>query len=227
MMKKLLAMLLTLALMLALALPLALAEGEDAVTDGTEEWAEDEAWDGEEEVDDEDGLTEQDYAIDDDSDADLVDIDSLSSVQQDDWEGAMEVYSWFAMEPLDVDESRPDTSGTMWRVLDERFDTKAKMMDMLSSYFSGEIVDSLWGSEVNPYTEIDGYLFTDGEGRSMDERIGEYSIDVARSTDEKVELNVTVYYTDAGEDGQTQESFHYTRELQGGQWKYTEFPFFW
>lgn len=176
------------------------------------------------------------YEDDDDTDEDelgaFADIDGSDSVDdffdsdEDDLMGSMEVYSWFAMEPLDVDESLPDSSGKMHRVLDERFNTKEAMMNLLHFYFSDEIVNELWNSKTNPYTEIDGFLYTAGEGRSIDERIGETEFAVVSKTDNKIEIDVLVHYIEP-DDGKTEDTFHYVRELINGEWKYTQFPFFW
>ncbi len=154
----------------------------------------------------------------------------ITQVNEDDQEdllAAMEVYSWFALMPLDYDEGFPNADETKWRVLDERFNTPELMKDMLSFYFADEIVDELWNSSTNPYETIDGYLYTDGEGREMDDNLGETFIDVTNKTDDTINLTATVQYVEPTEDGKTEESFDYVRKLIDGEWKYTEFPFFW
>ncbi len=223
--KKLLALVLALLLLLCLPLPaLATEPAPDPGDAAIDEWLY---------PNDEDAAEEDDQLTDEE--AQLAEVgkdgvepsDGLETEDEDDLLGAMEVYSWFALEPLDVDESLPSPDGTMWRVLDDRFNTKELLLDMLHFYFSEEIVNELWNSSTNPYTEINGYLYTTGEGREMDERIGETEVSVLSKTDSKVELNVLVHYLEPDEYGTTDESFHYTRELKNDEWQYSEFPFFW
>lgn len=190
---------------------------------------------------------EGDYADDDsewlfEDDEDLVDdelaiaellqgddgapITQINESDQEDLSGAMEVYSWFAMQPLDIDEAFPSPDGALYRVLDERFNTPELMKNMLSFYFSDEIVSELWNSSVNPYVEIDGFLYTDGEGRDIDPNIGEVSVEVAEKTDDLIKLTATIEYLEP-EDGKSAETFEYERRFLDGEWKYTVFPFYW
>lgn len=244
MIKKLLCILLAMSLLLGIPILGGLAVASSV--------AEDQAIDEIDEIDDEgdfsdpdddwlyaedDGTDYADDAEDDEDDGSewLTDVandgeiavDSLGDPEEDDLMGAMDVFSWFVMQPLDVDESLPDSSGTMWRVLDERFNTKEGMLDMLGFYFSDEIVNELWTSNANPYKEIGGYLYTDGEGRGMDDRIGETELTIASKTATRVDMDMAVYYIESGDGGEATDTFHYVRELINGEWKYTEFPFFW
>lgn len=228
-MGKLLALLL--ALMLC-ALP-ALAEVDAQIPDEIDETealeTDDDAideWLYEEDEEDDEQVNGDEFA-----DIGMDDLSDEESAAQDteqaDLMGAMEIYSWFALEPLDVDESMPDPTGTMWRVLDERFNTMESMLDILHFYFSVELVDELWNSSTNPYKEINGFLYTNGEGREIDERVGETEVTVTSQTDDKITLSVQVHYTSADEYGTEDETFTYERELIENQWKYTLFPFFW
>ena len=216
-MKNKIALLLGFILCLCLAMP-ALAEIEDLDSDS--EWL----YEDDEEYDDELSVEELLALLSEDDGAPITQV---NEAQQDDLLAAIEVYSWFALQPLDYDEAFPNADGTKWRVLDERFNTPQLMQDMLSSYFSKEIADSLWNSSVNPYEVIDGFLYTDGEGRGIDGNIGETSIEVTESTDSFVRLVATVEYYEAPEGGQQTEDFEYERKLTGNEWQYTKFPFFW
>ncbi|MDL2206816.1 hypothetical protein LJC33_07910 [Eubacteriales bacterium OttesenSCG-928-N13] len=219
MQSKLLALLLVIMLILSLG-TIAMAEVA-ADDDESMDWV----YDDEDEQDAESEMTDEDLAAEDDQDTALS--DDIEDADEADLNGALEVYSWFGLQPLDVDESIADSSGTMWRVLDDRFNTADQMLGELHYYFSDEIVDGLWNSSINPYKEIDGYLYTNGEGRSIDERIGEVEMVVTSRSDTKIEMDVTVYYSEPDDEGVTEESFHYVRELEGDTWHYTEFPFFW
>ena len=160
------------------------------------------------------------------ADDDGAPITQINEADQEDLLGAMEVYSWFALQPLDYDQDYPSDDGKLHRVLDERYNTPDLLKATLQGYFSDEIVDALWTSSVNPYTEIDGYLYTDDEGREMDPNIGETSTEVTDRTEDTVHLTSTVSYLEPI-DGQSTERFTYERKLIDGQWKYTVFPFYW
>ncbi len=252
-MKKWTAILLAMLLAFAMIVP-ALAEATSVAPDD-EDFAVDESYDVDNDLDedypvdeveaedddewlyadDEDAELDYDseYGDEDSYDAELAAEDDgapITQVDEDDQEdllGAMEVYSWFALMPLDYDEDEPNADETKWRVLDERFNTPELMKDMLAFYFSDEIVNELWNSSTNPYEVIDGYLYTDGEGREMDENIGETGIEVTNKTDDTIKLTATVQYEEPTEDGKTEEGFEYVRKLIDGEWRYTEFPFFW
>ena len=216
-MKSRMALFLALILCLAFGMP-AMAEVDDAQES---EWLYEEDEYGEGELDDAAliaSLNESD---------DGAPITQVNESEQDDLIAAMEVYSWFALQPLDYDEDAANKDGTMWRVLDERFNTPELMRNMLSAYFSEEIAEELWKSPVNPYVEIDGFLYTDGEGREIDPNIGETSIEVTENTELHILLTATVEYIEPQPDGAQVEAFEYERKLIDGEWKYIQFPFFW
>ena len=46
---------------------------------------------------------------------------------------AMEIYSWFVMWPLDVDESAPGGDGSLYALLDDRFASRESMDALLNA----------------------------------------------------------------------------------------------
>ena len=136
---------------------------------------------------------------------------------------AMEVYSWFVLYPLDVDYDKPNAAGDRYQVLDERFNTMDALRDMVSQYFSDDIVEDLFSMGV--YTEEDGYLYTTDEGRQMDVHIGETEFELTEETDQEKVYTVTVNYW--GEEDNPVEVLTYVQQLIDGQWKFTQFPFYW
>ena len=221
-MKKFCLMLLALLTVLALAagaaaevLPQATPDVEDV--EDVEEWLFDEdqwEWDGENDLD----LS----VFDDLEDEGDVWLDEEDTVE-DTLLAAMEVYSWFVLYPLDVNYDKPNAAGDRYQVLDERFNTMSLLRDFVSEYFSEEIVDELFAMGV--YTEENGYLYATDEGRQIDEHIGETEFEVTEETEDKVVYTVTVNYW--GSEPPEEEVFTYVRQLVDGQWKFTEFPFYW
>ena len=141
---------------------------------------------------------------------------------------AMEMYAWFVMWPLDVDESMPNADGTLYRLLDERFCQKAEMDALLGAYFSPEIQAELWAW--GAYTDIDGVLYAplDAPWRMMDGRIENVTYELTEETADTRLYTVRVTYTDdADETTWEEETFSYVQILTEGVWQFTEFPFFW
>ena len=141
---------------------------------------------------------------------------------------AMEVYSWFVMWPLDVDENLPGGDGDVYAVLDDRFFLKEDMDSLLSFYFSPEICEALWDWEL--YTVIDGGLYAplEGDWRWIDDRIQEVSYRLAGETDRRREYEVVVYYEDDGDDMTPEvEDLTFVQEKTPEGWQFTQFPFFW
>ena len=218
-MKRICSLILALLLLMSLTL-VAWAQAaptpEVAAADDVDDWLfEDDADDWDTEA--EDDVDWDDLEWDDD---DMLDTDDTV---EDTLFGAMEVYSWFVMQPLDVDPEKPDSAGTHFQVLDERFNTMQLLHDYVSTQFSDAIVEDLF--EMNVYVEENGFLYTTSEGRNIDENIGETEFEVLEETPDKVTYNVTVYYWDT--EDSVEEEFTYVREHIGGEWKFTEFPFFW
>ena len=139
---------------------------------------------------------------------------------------AMEVYSWFAMAPLAVDETKADFTGTRYRVLDERLDTREELEAVAEEYFCAEIADMLMGSGV--YAEEDGFLYTSPEGaRPIDPSIVSTEYYLAEETDAQRTYHAAVFYADeTGEIGSLEE-YTMLMEKIDGKWVFTSFWFFW
>ncbi len=140
---------------------------------------------------------------------------------------AMEVYSWFALQPLDVDPDVPDSTLSRFRVFDERLNTKEKMTNVLQEYFSDEIVEMLLTSGV--YAEEDGFLYTGAERtREIDPTIISTEYYLAEETDEARTYIAAVFYADeeTGEVGSLEEYTLYMEKIDG-KWVFTQFWFFW
>ncbi|MDO4549592.1 MAG: hypothetical protein Q4D04_15995, partial [Clostridia bacterium] len=157
-------------------------------------------------------------------DADTQISEGFAQIEED-LLGAMEVYSWFMLCPLDIDPEKPDSTGQRYQVLDERFNTTEQLRDFVSQFFSDAIVDDLFAMDI--YVEgADGYLYTTDEGRNIDETIGETEFELTESSDTRMVYTVVVnYWTD--DEQVEQEQFTYVRELIDDHWKFTEFPFYW
>lgn len=219
--------LLSIALILCLLLTgiAALAEQEGAQEQDAQE--QDDQWENDA---DEWLFEEDDAAYDDEDDVDLSEFDEIEGDElfdeQDEVEetllGAMEVYSWFVLQPLDVDMEKPSADGSRYQVLDERFNTMDALRSFVSGYFSDALTDELFA--MNVYTEENGYLYTTVSGRNIDESIGETEFEVTEETADRIVYTVGVHYWDEGKE---MEQFTYERQLIDGMWKFTVFPFFW
>jgi len=139
---------------------------------------------------------------------------------------AMEVYSWFAMEPLDIDLSAPaDGYANSYLVLDERYRTFDALNDKALGYFSEKIVSLLWSFDT--YITIDGMLYADAAGgRGINEEIADMSFETVSETDNFIIYKATVYYL-SDENEPVSDTFEFTRELINDRWVFTTFPFFW
>jgi len=139
---------------------------------------------------------------------------------------AMEVYSWFAMEPLDVDLTKPaDGYANCYLVLDERYQTFGALNEKALGYFSEKIVSLLWSFDT--YIIIDGMLYANAaEGRGINEEIADMAFEIVSETDKLIIYEATVYYL-SDENEPVSDTFEFTRELIGDQWVFTTFPFFW
>ncbi|MEF9895108.1 MAG: hypothetical protein RSA12_05525 [Clostridia bacterium] len=229
-MKKLTAWLLALTMCLTLSLSAFAAEVAPEPTPDTAQMEEADEWLFDEDVDgdvnwDEEEVEDQ-FFSDLDGDTTTPMLDEVDAVEET-LMGAMEVYSWFMLQPLDVDTSKPDSSGTRYQVLDERFNTMQSLRDFVSSYFSDAIVEQLFS--MNLYVEENGLLYTTEEGRNIDENIGETEFSVTEQTPEREVYSVTVHYwgEDQLDEAGEEEVFTYVRQLIDGQWRFVEFPFYW
>ncbi|MBQ4084986.1 MAG: hypothetical protein IJC54_00245 [Clostridia bacterium] len=139
---------------------------------------------------------------------------------------AMEVYSWFALSPLDTDPSLPDSTGLRFRVFDDRLQTADQLRAVVREYFSEEITEMLMGSGV--YAEEDGYLYTvPGAGRPIDEAIVSTEYYLFEETDSARTYHAAVFYADETGEISTLEEYTLLMEKIDGKWVFTSFWFFW
>ncbi len=139
---------------------------------------------------------------------------------------AMEVYSWFVMNPLEVDTNAPAQEDGVYPVLDETLGSTEGMQARLDEYFSTEISQSLWAW--GTYHDIDGWLFgrtleTSPLARPIDPDISDAFFELTEETEKKRVYTVTVCYLSADEPVKLE----FVSELVAGKWIFTEFPFFW
>lgn len=160
------------------------------------------------------------------TDEDAQDAFDAEEVDEDEafFENALQVYGWFESEPLDVDPEKPSPDGTKFQVLDERLNTLRALDAEVRTYFSDAIADKLLGSGV--YEEIDGYLYTGAQGRAIDQSIGEVELTVESRADDKITYTLTVNRVDEGGNVTSSDDLSYVRELIGGVWKFTSFPYY-
>jgi len=139
---------------------------------------------------------------------------------------AMEVYSWFALAPLDVDPSQSDSTGLRYRVFDERLRTPEQLEGVVSEYFSDEITQMLMGSGV--YAEEGGYLYTVPEqARPVDETIVSTEYYLAEETETSRVYQAAVFYGDESGEITSLEEYTMLMEKINGKWVFTSFWFFW
>ncbi len=139
--------------------------------------------------------------------------------------GAMEIYSWFTISPLDVDVELIDESGMLWRVADEVLCDWEYVQALLCETFSAEVIADMLSYEV--YTVIDGMLYTVPGGRGMDLNIDWVEYKDTFCTEEINVIEVTVHYLGEAELGVEADVFEFVREKIDGVWVFTQFPFFW
>lgn len=138
---------------------------------------------------------------------------------------AMEVFSWFTISPLDVDVELACGIEGRYRVADEALCRQDVLMSLLGEYFSPEIIEGMLAYEV--YTVVDGFMYGDGVGRSIDPNISEVEYEETFSDEARVVYTVTVHYLGEGENGIVPDVFEFIREKQEDRWVFTQFPFFW
>ncbi len=138
---------------------------------------------------------------------------------------ALEVYSWFAMRPLDTDPYLPDSDGSRFRVYDDRLNTREGLMSAVREVFSEEICQELMESGV--YYEEDGYLYAGDEGRDPDPTIAYVEYVATPEGEDKIWYTAAVFYSE--EEGVITSIDEYTslREKIDGRWVFTDFWFFW
>ena len=151
------------------------------------------------------------------------DINAPASAE--DIPAAMEVYAWFVMTPLAVDEKFPSPDGTMYLLKDETLRHTTDMQARLDQYFSTEISQSLWawGAYQDVNGELYGYRKEDSPyAREVDGSIAEIVFKVMEETYKKRVYNAVLYDTS---DGST--VYEFVSEYVGGRWIFTEFPYIW
>lgn len=141
-------------------------------------------------------------------------------------EAAMEVYSWFAMRTLDIDPYMPSADGNLFRVFDDRLNTREKLTSVLREYFSEEIVNVLLTSGV--YVEEDGYLYTGMDSRDIDPTIADIQYYKTGETETEQYFSAAVFYSE--EEGEITDlrEFNFLREKNADdKWVFTDFWFIW
>ncbi len=138
---------------------------------------------------------------------------------------ALEIYSWFAMGTLDVDPFAPSADGTLFRVYDERLNTKAKLSSILHAYFSDEICRELLSSGV--YREEDGYLYSGIDSREINPAIAETQYYISYEDGETQHITAAVFYSEEEGVITSMEEYTFLREKIDGKWLFTDFWFFW
>ncbi len=139
---------------------------------------------------------------------------------------AMEVYAWFVMCPLDVDQNVPSPEGDTYLLLDETLSQVSLMQDRLDAYFSPDIVQALWAW--GTYQNVNGWLYGTAPqdsplARPVDPDVADAEFELAEETKNRRVYAVTVYRLSSDEP----ETLHFVSELLNGRWVFTEFPFFW
>ncbi|MBR0465007.1 MAG: hypothetical protein IJJ23_11620 [Clostridia bacterium] len=147
------------------------------------------------------------------------------AVVPDDILNAMNVYAYFVMSPLPVDESVPSPDGEMFLVSDENLSYAANMQKLLDSYFSTEISQSLWAW--NAYQNVDGrlYGYRSEESpfyRPVEPTIEQITYTIVQDTEKERRYTATILDTS----GKTT-TYDYVSSLVDGRWIFVEFPFIW
>ncbi len=137
---------------------------------------------------------------------------------------ARDIYSWFVMTPLEVNEDMPSPDGDMYRLADESLSKTDEMQRRLSMCFSTEICQSLWAW--GAYQDIDGLLYgykTEDSpfARETDPAIVSIVYKLVSQTDKKKTYTAIVYVADS------ETTFRFVSEYISGRWIFTEFPYIW
>lgn len=141
---------------------------------------------------------------------------------------ANELYGYFDLCALDGYEDKTleaEVDGSVWTyymVSDERFDTKAELLNALSCYFSADIINSLMDTSM--YREgMDGKLYSTGGARGSDiyHQDTEYEL-VTLTDDSAVFKGYATYSDEIIVDAYTKE-YTYNAVKQDGRWVFTNF----
>ncbi len=139
---------------------------------------------------------------------------------------AMEVYAWFVMSPLDVDENVPSPDGETYLVLDETLSQVSLMQERLDEYFSADISEALWAW--GTYQDVNGWLYgvmpqDSPIARPIDPDVADAEFWLSEESETRRVYAATVYRLSQDEP----ETLRFVREFIDGRWQFTEFPFFW
>jgi hypothetical protein len=137
------------------------------------------------------------------------------------WYDAMDVYDMFVNCPLDIDYDQPNSDGTMYLVVDERFTSLQALTDFARSFFAEDIAQNLLGAGM--YQEEDGRLFARDTVNYASDNIDDIQIDLDIK-DDRIDYTVTVTYLSPNAANETEKVFHFTRASDGDEWRFTEFP---
>ena len=153
-----------------------------------------------------------------------------SAAEADDARGlileAMEVYAWFTISPLDVNEEAPATEDGRYPVFDELLARPETLQACLDRYFSTEISCELWSW--GTYEPVNGWLYAcppenNPLVRPVDPDISDVTAELTEETDGRRVYTATVCRLFTSEP----ETYEFVSEYQDGSWVFTEFPFFW
>lgn len=160
----------------------------------------------------------------------FVQMDPTTQTAEEIFAAANELYGYFDMASLDGDSEcriEAEVNGSMWiyqRVIDERLNTKAKLLNALSCYFSTDIINSLMDTSVYREGE-DGMLYSTGGARGANIYY-QYSVyELVELTEDTAVFKCYATYGDEeleGENTRTDE-YTYNAAKQDGRWVFTNF----
>ena len=157
----------------------------------------------------------------------FVPMDPTTQTPEEIFARAFELYGYFDMAALDGWYDRTleaEVNGSTWTyymVSDERYDTKAELLEALRCYFSDDIINSLM--DTSQYREgTDGKLYSAGGARGSDIYYdsSEYELTVLTSDS----ALFTVYSSYSDEEGNTDTvTYEYNAVKRDGRWYFTDF----
>lgn len=145
---------------------------------------------------------------------------------------ALDVFSWFAVAPLEADMAQVkqaplETGGEpvdWFRVKDTRLDTYQKLSAYVRNFFDEEITGQLMSNGV--YRDIDGYLYNTQGGRGTNITIEGEHFDIIDMNEDTVRFEVAVSYTADSGEPENPKILEFVMKKQNGKWVFTEFPFY-
>lgn len=160
----------------------------------------------------------------------FVQMDPTTQTAEEIFAAANELYGYFDMAALDGDSEyriEAEVNGSTWvyqRVIDERLNTKAKLLNALSCYFSTDIINSLMDTSVYREGE-DGMLYSTGGARGANIYY-QYSVyELVELTEDTAVFKCYATYGDEELDGENTRTDEYTYNAakQDGRWVFTNF----